>query len=548
MTFRFSNSFALILWILINLVIYHTSGAEGDIENSNSHDNMEENNVAQATSAPTISPTARSFDDDFYLIDEDDGYTAEMQMRKIYFSSLTDVILCLLCTFFWILWLVGTIFPTKIKHLYKTEGIVVRGYVVESYVTHHHSMDHMPGIPESDSEELDGVFDSQEEHMNLPTYTAVVSYVVPGCIALAYKGNSPRKSDRTNEHYVLHGNDRVGTGGLEGLSQRVSLGRVSSRLLAQPLNKSSSQEATMTPAKSSKLTVDPNIFHESHLSVESPVTDSFDSNKAIQNDFKRTNVENSLLDNCNTFDSGDDHWKGNDQGYYKYNRHDKTDYENLAADGDIFEDDPETIGNLFYQFGIFTPKKIIRDTRPVRVKKRFETNELLEPGMTNVEIIVLPGNPGSGILKSDFEQNEENVDSKEQENDTFTGNPFFTAMIGVVLVAVSVVGAVHGALNLPYRTRVYGWTFVIVSLTMMWPLAMLLYKTVNRIRMYMMNKIISFEPCMDKANLHSLSTNRRLSAENDFVVLLDSGDHGHGFRRGVFTFEEASAISSIGDF
>lgn len=77
---------------------------------------------------------------------------------------------------------------------------------------------------------------------------------------------------------------------------------------------------------------------------------------------------------------------------------------------------------------------------------------------------------------------------------------------------------------------------------------MLLYKTVNRLRMYMMNKIISFEPCMDKANLNGLSTKKRLSVGNDFVLLLDSVDHGNGIRRGVFSFEEASAISSIGGF
>lgn len=88
---------------------------------------------------------------------------------------------------------------------------------------------------------------------------------------------------------------------------------------------------------------------------------------------------------------------------------------------------------------------------------------------------------------------------------------------------------------------------MIVSLTVMWPLAMLLYKTVNRLRMYMMNKIISFEPCMDKANLYGLTTNTRssLGGENDFVIMLD---HRDGGKRGMFNFEDASAISSIGGY
>jgi hypothetical protein len=88
---------------------------------------------------------------------------------------------------------------------------------------------------------------------------------------------------------------------------------------------------------------------------------------------------------------------------------------------------------------------------------------------------------------------------------------------------------------------------VIVSLTVMWPLAMLLYKTVNRLRMYMMNKIISFEPCIDKASLYGLTANNRsvVVGENDFVIMLDRGDGG---KKGMFNFEDASAISSIGGY
>lgn len=511
----------------------------GIIHRIYAEDNMVENfeddwNDYSVTSYPTKSPTSsptRGYDD-FYTIDEDDGYTAEIQMRKIYFSSLTDVILCLLCTFFWILWLVGTIFPTKITHLYKTQGVVVRGYVVESYVTHNQNdLDNMPGIPESESGDLDGMYESQED-MNLPTYNAVVSYFVPGSIALGYRGRSIQRTDRIGENYVLHGDEKQGNEGLEGLSKHVTLGtHFHERSNKAPVHPS--------PAPSR----DPKKFGEGNS--RKSMSDSMESDVAVDSDDSVVKKK-SLMDQSNTFDSDDRLWTYNDQGYYKYNQFDKTFYETPSQD-DIFEDDPETIGNLFYQFGILKPKKIVRDSRPVRVKKRFETNELLEAGMNNVEIIVLPGNPGSGILKTDFEQNEGSRLANEEENETFTGNPFFTAMIGVILIAVSVIGAVHGALNLPYRTRVYGWTFVIVSLTVMWPLAMLLYKTVNRLRMYMMNKIISFEPCMDKANLYGLTTNTRssLGGENDFVIMLD---HRDGGKRGMFNFEDASAISSIGGY
>lgn len=425
-----------------------------DMEEEDNDDLFDSSATPYPTKSPTSSPTLGY--DDFYTIDEDDGYTAEIQMRKIYFSSLTDVILCLLCTFFWILWLVGTIFPTKITHLYKTQGIVVRGYVVESYVTHNQNdLDNLPGIPESESGEFDGINESQED-MNLPTYNAVVSYIVPGSIALGYRGRSLGNTHGIGENYILHGDEKRGKEGLEGLSKHVTLGTYfhhnNSREASHPPPVLSEDPRKLSEGNSQSNT--PSSLNDSrHSGHGASMSTSVASGGAVGSDDSAAR-KISLLDQSNTFDSNDQFWKDNDQGYYKYNRNDKTFYETPSHQVDIFEDDPETIGNLFYQFGLLKPKKIIRDTRPVRVKKRFETNELLEAGMSNVEIIVLPGNPGSGILKTDFEQNEECRLTNEEENDTFTGNPFFTAMIGVILVAVSVIGAVHGALNLPYRTRV----------------------------------------------------------------------------------------------
>ena len=93
------------------------------------------------------------------------------------------------------------------------------------------------------------------------------------------------------------------------------------------------------------------------------------------------------------------------------------------------------------------------------MKKRFETNLLLDPGRDDVEIIVLPGNPASGILKSDFEQEEDLKfsNSGSREDDPLASSSqmseLSTGMIGVVLAAVSVIGAVHGALTLPYQER-----------------------------------------------------------------------------------------------
>ena len=90
----------------------------------------------------------------------------------------------------------------------------------------------------------------------------------------------------------------------------------------------------------------------------------------------------------------------------------------------------------------------------------------------------------------------------------------------------------------------------------MWPTAMLTYKTVHRLRIFAMNKIISFEPCGEKTGLYGLSRlpNAKLacssnSANNSrtegssYVIMLDS-ENG-GIDKGVFTNDESSAISSL---
>ena len=178
-----------------------------------------------------------------------------------------------------------------------------------------------------------------------------------------------------------------------------------------------------------------------------------------------TNRKASLLDSfTKSFDTegGSTEWKGNDKGYYKYNLGDDSDYETPMGDDEL-EEDPEYIGNPFYHFGFFSnPVKKVVPSEPVRVKKRFETHGLLDPGFSEVDIIVLPGNPGSGILKSDFEQEEDYNTISKAGSGTQMSN-FSIGAIGVILASVSVVGTVHAALTLPYSERVCKFQFVFVD-------------------------------------------------------------------------------------
>lgn len=99
-----------------------------------------------------------------------------------------------------------------------------------------------------------------------------------------------------------------------------------------------------------------------------------------------------------------------------------------------------------------------------------------------------------------------------------------------------------------------GWILVMFSLSIMWPLAMYTYKTVNKLRLYMMNKIINLEPCGDTTGLYGLSRlpkSRMAScsekvgdAENEYIIML-AGGKKNAKGQGVWNYDEASAISSL---
>lgn len=662
-------------------------------------------------------------------------------------SSISDVILCLACTFFWVLWLVGTIFPTKIQHLYRSEGIVVKGDVLECYVRHgdghggqnvvitnngeedresdNHPMDGTNGIvdldvhgfdhnqghpndhrqlrhrkrfPEEDISEMNGQNGDTFDALNdLPTYNAIVSYVVPGPIASGKRRKRrivnyetfrdfKAKELQSNQHLVLKKrqsereisgshtgsntgindyylqqdlekmrkaqpkkleqnrfepqlkevkivrNQSITDDAMEELNQKLSvdhrmaaslqgmkdhkptlIGMGAGALAGTPPRPPKKGDApivnlpysTPTPRKQQQRSPSP----MSSISSNSPsslanLPDTPDAqpeatgirnrklskiNEESSKRFSRAanNNQKSLLDSCTkSFESVSYHtvekkMRKNEEferfGFYKYNNNDDSDYyysDNFDPERDEYEN-PEMIGNLFHSLGLCGGEKKVDKTlpSPVRVKKRFETNDLLKQGLKNVEIMVLPGNPGSGILKKEFELEEdyllhgtisndpEELMIEDLENGGNSGQmgDVTAGIIGVVLAAVSVIGAVHGALTLPYQTRSYGWIMVIVSLSLMWPAAMLTYKSVHKLRLFMLNKIISFEPCGDKTNLYGLSKLPRAKlatcsdssakgsdgSDAEYVIMLDTNESE--VRKGIWSpsQDESSAVSSL---
>ena len=423
----------------------------------------------QPTSFPTATPSSYPSEeptragDDFYEVQIDD-YTSEAQSAEIYISSISDVILCLLCTFFWVLWLVGTIFPTKIQHLYRSEGIVVLGDVIESYVTHGGGSPTTSDVVEDTVSEFNGG-DTFDALNNLPTHHAIVSYIVPGPIALGRRRKRVVSMNESPTNYYTENDlltvkiaqsprneNTVTDFALEELSQKLSLDHV--RASMQTKLKSPPRPPNMSTRQLSKISEE-DVKEVNDKSLLDSCTKSFDTTSIAD---KKAKQEQEDQGNYETL------------GFYKYNRNDSSDYtSNNEACEEEYEN-PELIGNLFHSFGLSgmmkgKEKKTENIPSHVRVKKRFETNEYYKQGTKNVEIIVLPGNPGSGILKSEFELEEDYLlngtvsadldDDADAQPDGNSGQmgDVTAGMIGVVLSAVSVIGAVHGALTLPYQTR-----------------------------------------------------------------------------------------------
>jgi len=490
---RFLVLFTAGIFLLITLCAIPACSAE-DEENVY----YDEDQVDDAYYEAVTDDTDDAEDDEYAFYDneiqDEDDFTAntyEEQLLKTNVSSIIDVVLCVLCMFFWVLWLVGTIFPNRIQDLYRNEGVVVKADVLESCVMND------GGNSEHGAKDLES--DITFNGMDLPTYTAIVSYVVPSRVARSGKG--------------------------------------------------------------------PSLFDA--------FTKSFDST-----------TNNSGTDPINTSKGGMSPMsciaKESEPTYYKYNnKYIHYTYDDDGEDDDDDDVDAEQIGSFFQSFGLFQKPKptLVKKEKPaggaVRVKKRFETSELLAPGFKNVEIILLPGNPSSGVLKSEFEEEDFMLNdggffgSAKDDTACRHGPPdknevrfgdVYSAMIGVVLATVSTIGAVHSALTLPYKIRVYGWLILIFSTCFMWPTAMLTYKTVNRVRIFTMNKIISFEPCGEKTGLYGLNKlpNAKLtscsggSANNsgtegatNYVIMLDENGRE---KSGVFpNDEEGSAVSSLSD-
>lgn len=113
----------------------------------------------------------------------------------------------------------------------------------------------------------------------------------------------------------------------------------------------------------------------------------------------------------------------------------------------------------------------------IQVRKTFRTDMNLQQGFANVELLVIPEDPMSGLLKQQWEK--EYADYRAMQQGTpgeslFSSLPFMFWM-GTVVVFLCIVGVAVKVHLLPYALQDWGWISMVVGVTLLWPAASVAY-------------------------------------------------------------------------
>ena len=120
----------------------------------------------------------------------------------------------------------------------------------------------------------------------------------------------------------------------------------------------------------------------------------------------------------------------------------------------------------------------------LQIRKTVETSNLLQVGFANIQMLVLPQDPHSGVPQEEFREMEREA-RKSIEKTPSTGK-YVSLFVGALLVVASVLGALHAAKSLPEEQQGLGWCVAGVGILLLWPLATGVYTMWNRI----MEKVI----------------------------------------------------------
>ena len=141
----------------------------------------------------------------------------------------------------------------------------------------------------------------------------------------------------------------------------------------------------------------------------------------------------------------------------------------------------------------------------IQIRKHFETQQVLEQGFGNVELLVLPEEPTHSILKDDYDQHlrqEKHMEKLQQERERRKTDSSFdtgdvdddplgevldgeycnrkckrmTTAVAAFLVLASIAGTIQVVLLMEEEERWKGWLSLVAGLTLNIPVALLIYR------------------------------------------------------------------------
>ena len=116
----------------------------------------------------------------------------------------------------------------------------------------------------------------------------------------------------------------------------------------------------------------------------------------------------------------------------------------------------------------------------IQVRKHFETQHLLEQGFANVEILVIPQEPTSSVLKEVYQQQVEELKEDEQEaliRPTFCKRISMT--FSCVLVLISLGACVEVVVHLDPLERWKGWIVLCTGVTFLLPTGIFVHRALQ---------------------------------------------------------------------
>jgi len=140
----------------------------------------------------------------------------------------------------------------------------------------------------------------------------------------------------------------------------------------------------------------------------------------------------------------------------------------------------------------------------VQIRKAFPTERLLDKGFSNVELLVLPDDPTSGVLMNEWEREFKEEKRHEAETRHVTLLSWF---MGVLFILLSIFGAWHAVRLLPESKKTLGWISLGVGTALLGPASFMCY-TLSRLFHKTVGKNIKDGILSCQTNMHCITPNQ----------------------------------------